>query len=68
MRKNLPSGFMTRSDTNRAVHPQKMARGLEFFILEEEGLYYLCSENKDEVSADHCLIFQENGLSILYLF
>ena len=26
------SGFPTRSDTNRAVQPQKMARGLEFLI------------------------------------
>ena len=32
------------SDTNLAVQPQKMARGLKFGILEEEGLYYLCSE------------------------
>ena len=36
----------TRSDTNQAVQPQKMARGLKFQIYEEEGLYYLCSENK----------------------
>ena len=34
------------SDTNRAVQPQKIARGLKFWILKEEGLYYLCSENK----------------------
>ena len=32
------------SDTNRAVQPQKMARGLQFRIYEEEELYYLCSE------------------------
>ena len=25
-------GFPTRSDTNRAVQPQKMARGLKFWI------------------------------------
>ena len=41
-----PSGFLIRSNTNRAVQPQKMARGLKFRIYEEEGLYYLCSENK----------------------
>ena len=29
---NLHSGFPTRSDTNRAVQPQKMARGLIFRI------------------------------------
>ena len=36
-----------RSHTNRAVQPQKMARGLKFRIQDVEGLYYLCSENKD---------------------
>ena len=39
-------GFPTRSDTNRAWRPQKMAWGLKFRILEVEGLYYPCSENK----------------------
>ena len=34
------------SDTNPAVQPQKMARGLKFRIDEVEGLYYPCSENK----------------------
>ena len=38
--------FPTRSDINRAVQPQKMARGLKFRILKVEGLFYLCSENK----------------------
>ena len=32
-----------RSDTNRAVKSQKMARGWKFWIVE---VYYLCSENK----------------------
>ena len=40
-------GFPARSDTNRAVNPQKMARGLKVRIYEVEGLYNLCSENKD---------------------
>ena len=31
LRENLSSGFLTRSDTNRAV-PQRVARGLNFFI------------------------------------
>ena len=44
---NLASGFATRSDKNQAVQPQKIARDLKFWILKEEGLYYLCSENKD---------------------
>ena len=38
--------FPTWSDTNQAVQLQKMARGLKFRILEVEGLYYPCSENK----------------------
>ena len=38
--------FSTRSHKNRAVLPQKMARGLKFRIYIEEGFYYLCSENK----------------------
>ena len=38
--------FPTWSDTNQAVHIQKMARGLKFRIKKVEGLYYLCSENK----------------------
>ena len=38
-------GFPTRSDTNRAVQPQNMARGLKFRIKIEEELYYPCSEN-----------------------
>ena len=46
MRENLSSVFLTRSDTNRTVHPQKMARGLNFLSEEVEGMYYLCSENK----------------------
>ena len=38
--------FLTRSDTNQAVQLQKMTRGSKFWIKKEEGLYYLCSENK----------------------
>ena len=33
-------------DTNQAVQPLKIARGLKFGINEVEGMYYLCSENK----------------------
>ena len=45
-RQNLSSGFPTRSETNQTVQPQKMIRGLNFWIKEEEGLVYLCSENE----------------------
>ena len=46
-RGNLSPEFSPRSDTNRAVQPQKTARGLTFRISDKEVLYYLCSENKD---------------------
>ena len=39
-RENQSMGFSTRSDTNRVVQPQKMARGLKLRI-------YLCSESKN---------------------
>ena len=32
IRENLSSGLPTRSDTNQAVQPQRMARGLKFRI------------------------------------
>ena len=45
----------TRSDTNRAVQSQQMARGLEFRIQVDKGLHYTCSENKgaDQLPGDH---------------
>ena len=42
MRKPRLYLYLTRCDTNGAVQPKKMARGLKFRIKEEEGLYYLC--------------------------
>ena len=32
--------ILTRSDTNQAVQPLEMARGFNFYIKEEEVLYY----------------------------
>ena len=46
MRENQQYGVLTRSDTNRAVEPQKQARSLKFRMYGEEGLYFLCSKNK----------------------
>ena len=40
------SVFLTISNTNRAVQPKEMARGLKFGIFEEEGMYHICIENK----------------------
>ena len=57
-RENRSSGFPTRSDTNRAVQPHKMDRGLKFWIKKVEGLYYPCSENKGADEADLRLCFR----------
>ena len=38
--KKLSSGFLTRSDTNQTVQPQKMSRPLKFWIKEVEVLFY----------------------------
>ena len=38
--------FLNRSDTNRAVQAQKVARGWKFWIEKLEELYYPGSENK----------------------
>ena len=38
--------FFWVSDTNWAVQPQKITKGLKFQIHEEEGLYYQHSEKK----------------------
>ena len=51
------------SDTNRAVQPYKMARGLKFRILQEEGLYYPCSENK---GADQLRGYREADLRLCF--
>ena len=39
--------ILTRSDTNQAGQPLKVARGLKFCIKEVKVLYYPSSENKD---------------------
>ena len=46
-----------------AVQPQKMARGLKFWIYEVEGLYYLCSENK---GTDQLCSHPEADLSLCF--
>ena len=33
--------FLNRSDTNRAVQPQKTARSLKFWIYQEEEVYII---------------------------
>ena len=55
--------FPTRSDTNQAVQPKEMARGLKFGIKEVEGLYYPCSENK---GADQLRGYREADLRLCF--
>ena len=58
---NWSSGFSTGSDTNWAVQPQKMSRGMKFRIKEIEGFYYPCSENK---GGDHLHGYREADLRL----
>ena len=53
-RENLYPGFQTWSDTNQAIQPQKMLKGLEFLIKEKEWLYYLCSAKQRHRLAAGC--------------
>ena len=55
--------FSNRSDTNRAVQAQKMARTLKFRIQEEEELYYQSSENK---GADQLRSYCEADLRLCF--
>ena len=55
--------FPNRSDTNRAVQSQKMARSLKFQILVEEEVYYPCSENK---GADQLRGYREADLRLCF--
>ena len=45
-RENRSSGFLTRCNTNQPVQSQEQARGMKFWLLVEEELYYPDSENK----------------------
>ena len=62
MRKPTIWGF-TRSDTNQPVQSQKQAKSLRFWIYEEEGLYYLCSEHK---GPDQLRDYREAGLYLYF--
>ena len=55
--------FPTWSDTNQAVHLQKLARGLKFRTYIEEGSNYLCSENK---GADQFRCYREADLRLCF--
>ena len=53
----------TRSDTNQAVQPQKIVRGLKFQIKVVEGLYCPYSENK---GADQLRDYREADLRLCF--
>ena len=63
MLENRSSGFPNWSNTNQAVQPHKMARGLKFGNSEEEGLKNLCSENK---GADQLRGYREADLRLCF--
>ena len=46
--------YPTWSDTNQAVQPHQIARGLKFQIYKVEGLYYLCSEKHRKADLRLC--------------
>ena len=50
LRENLSSWYLTRSNTNQVVQPQKMASGLKYWISEEEELYYVV-KTKTKISS-----------------
>ena len=52
---------LTRSDTNRALQAQKVARGLKFLIKKVVEVYYSCSENK---GADQLRGYSESDLRL----
>ena len=55
--------ILTRSDTNQAVQPLEIARGLKFCILEVEVLYFPSSENK---GADQLRGYREADLRLCF--
>ena len=63
--RNRSLGFPTRSHTNQAVQPQKIARGLKFRTKVVEGFYYTCSENK---GADQLHGYREADLLFVFAY
>ena len=61
--RNPTMWFPNRSDTNRSVQAQKMARDWKFWILKVEELYYPCSENK---GTDQLLCYREADLHLCF--
>ena len=55
--------FPNRSDTNRAVQAEKIARDGKFWIWKVEELYYPCSENK---GADQLRSYCEADLRLCF--
>ena len=54
-------GFQTRSNTNRAVQSQKMARGLKFGIKEVEGFTVCVAKTKALISSTSLFSHMQNA-------
>ena len=63
---NAKTKEQTRSDTNWAVQPPKMVRGLKFRIWEVEELYCLSSENKGPAQLIRTFVFTTQIVQFLY--
>ena len=63
MRKPVFGGFLTRFSTNEPAQLQKIAIVLKFRSKDEEGLYYLCSENK---GADQLRVYCAADLRLFF--
>ena len=62
LQETLSSGFQTRSDINRAVQPQRMAKALKFLTEEVKALYHLCRENKPLFASKNYMFGANFGL------
>ena len=63
VREKQRSVFRPGPTQNEAVQLMKIARGLKFRIKKVNGLYYLCSENKD---ADQLRGYREADLRLCF--
>ena len=63
------SVFLTRSNTNRPIHPQKKARIWKFWVLVDGELHYRCSENKGaEILCSYCYFVFISKINVDKLF
>ena len=58
MREKFSSRFPTRFDTNKAVQPQKMARGLKSRTYEVERLFDVADKGADQLRSSSAALFR----------